>query len=507
MKSDLFDLIIVGGGINGAGIAAQAAASGLSVALCEKGDFASGTSSTSSKMIHGGLRYLEQGSLRLVSESLSEREILLKKAPHLVRPMRFLMPLSPESRPAWLLRLGLFFYDHLGRRHSLPRSHSVRFGTDQHQNPLNLSYTRGFEYSDCFVNDSRLVLSNLLAAHEAGASVYRSATIVSARSHQGLWDVGVSHHGQLLTLRGRALVNATGPWVNQFLKTHTTVPPLHQIRWVKGSHIVTRLLYPESKAYLLQNKDSRVVFVIPFMKHFTLIGTTEMPLAGSLESAHIEPDEIYYLCEAVNRYFHQPINPRDIVHSWSGVRPLIDDRRANKDVSREYHLPLQWTTDQAPLLSVYGGKLTTHRALAERAVTKLANALSLSITPPAPMQTLPGGDLEGLSLNDYVEKQRERYPWLPLAQLTRYAHLYGARMHDLLDGMGHLRDLGQHFGHTLFEREIRFLVENEWAEHVEDVIWRRTYLGIRMHPQEKRRLTQWFKTQFGSQTEPSLSKA
>jgi glycerol-3-phosphate dehydrogenase len=391
------DLLVVGGGINGAGIARDAAGRGLSVVLCEKGDLAGGTSSASSKLIHGGLRYLEHLEFRLVREALYEREVLLHAAPHIIRPLRFILPHATGLRPAWMLRVGLVLYDRLGGRERLPPSSAVDLRRDPVGAPLKASFTRGFSYADCWVDDARLVVLTAVDARDRGAEVRTRTRCIGARRTDGMWEAELESAGGGRTrLRARALVNAAGPWVDEMLGQISGATRKSGLRLVKGSHIVVPRLHDGDQAYILQNRDRRVFFVLPYEDRFSLIGTTEEPYEGDLGAVHISDSETAYLCEAANRYFTRGVSPGDVVWSYAGVRPLYDDARVSASaITRDYVFDLDWGNGQPPLLSVFGGKITTFRKLAEHALGKLAPHLPHA--GPAWTQTaaLPGGDMPG----------------------------------------------------------------------------------------------------------------
>ena len=488
----LYDLAVIGGGINGVGIAADAAGRGLKVYLCEQHDLANHTSSASSKLIHGGLRYLEHREFRLVREALAEREVLLAKAPHIIKPLRFILPHRPHLRPAWMIRFGLFCYDHLGRRRTLPGSRGLRLGADS---PLRPDMTRGFEYSDCWVDDARLVVLNAMAAREHGARVDTRTRCLSAQARDGVWQLDMERaDGRRFHLRARALVNACGPWVADFLRDGLQRQPRHGVRLVQGSHIVVPRLYPGEHAYILQNEDGRIVFVIPWLEHFSLIGTTDREYHGDPAQVRISEGEAEYLLEVVNQHFRQPLERDDILHSFSGVRPLLDDESGDPSaVTRDYFLELHGAADQAPLLSVFGGKLTTYRRLAESALELLKPWLT-GMGPRWTAETpLPGG--EQMDNPERLATQLiEQAPWLPADLARRWAGSYGSRSWQLLDHARGLDDLGEHFGAGLYAREVDYLRHEEWALSADDILWRRGKLGLFMNPAEQARLAAIFDT-------------
>jgi glycerol-3-phosphate dehydrogenase len=488
------DLLIIGGGINGVGIARDAAGRGLSVMLCEQNDLASATSSASSKLIHGGLRYLEYYDFHLVRESLAEREVLLAMAPHLVRPLRFVLPHRDTLRPAWMIRLGLWLYDHLGRRRRLPGSHGLNLRTAPEGIPLQPSLHKGFVYADCWVDDARLVILNALDAAQRGAAILTRTKCIAARRLRHVWDVRL-YDTRSNTERGvqaRILVNAAGPWVQQVLEHTLGVATPRRLRLVKGSHIVVPRLYTGDQAYILQNLDRRVVFVLPFEGRFSLIGTTDVPFEGEASAVHMEAVEATYLCEAVNRYFACEIAPSDIIWSYAGVRALLDDGSDNPSaVTRDYALEVDAGGDKAPLLSVFGGKLTTYRKLAERALHKLRPYLPFLRPAWTSMSPLPGGDLPDADFDRFLADFQRTYSWLPPEVATRYAHCYGTRAVRLLEGAQALADLGRHFGASLYQREVEYLIATEWAMTAEDILWRRTKQGLHMPPDAAATLQAW----------------
>ncbi|MBG6290940.1 glycerol-3-phosphate dehydrogenase [Pseudomonas nitroreducens] len=488
--AEVYDLAVVGGGINGAGIAADAAGRGLSVFLCEQHDLAAHTSSASSKLIHGGLRYLEHHEFRLVREALAEREVLLAKAPHIVHPLRFVLPHRPHLRPAWMIRAGLFLYDHLGKREKLPASRGVRFGIDS---PLKAEITRGFEYSDCSVDDARLVVLNAMAARENGAHIHPHTRCVSARRSKGLWHLHLERRdGSLYSIRARALVNAAGPWVDRFLREELRQKPPYGIRLIQGSHLIVPRLYDGEHAYILQNEDRRIVFAIPYLRQFTLIGTTDREYQGDPAQISISEAETDYLLNVVNAHFKRQLSRQDILRSFSGVRPLCDDESDDPSaVTRDYTLALDNTPGEAPLLSVFGGKLTTYRKLAEAALEQLAphfaGVMKASWTASSP---LPGGEAM-TTVEDLAIQLMERLRQLDPALARRWASTYGSRIWKLLDGAHNLSELGEHLGAGLYAREVEYLVREEWARDADDILWRRTKLGLFLNAQQQHQLQRY----------------
>ena len=480
-----FDILVVGGGINGVGIARDAAGRGFDVALVEQDDLGAHTSSWSSKLIHGGLRYLEQYEFRLVRESLREREVLLEAAPHLVEPLRFVLPHSPEQRPAWMIRLGLLLYDHLGGRAKLPRSARVALGDTPEGRPLKPWVETAFSYADCLVDDSRLVVVNAIDARERGALITTRTRCVGARRQAGVWVAEVldTATGARRELEARALVNATGHWVSHFLQAELGFETPSRVRLVKGSHIVVRRLYPGDHPYILQNDDKRIVFVIPYQHRYSLIGTTDVPFAGEPKDVRISTEETDYLCRVVNRYFRREIQPRDVVWAYSGVRPLYDDATTNPSaVTRDYVFDVEGGAGKAPLLSVFGGKLTTYRKLAEHALAKLLPLLGQAKRAWTRGAVLPGGDLPRKDFEGFLLEFERAYPFLGAENARRIARAYGTRASRFLAGAGTRGDLGRDLGHGLTEAELAYLAAEEWALSADDVLWRRTKLGIEADP-------------------------
>jgi glycerol-3-phosphate dehydrogenase len=498
-KEATFDLLIIGGGINGAGIARDAAGRGLRVLLCEQGDLAGATSSASSKLIHGGLRYLEMGEFALVRAALAERETILRLAPHIVWPLRFVLPCTPGGRPAWMLRLGLFLYDHLGGRRTLPGTATVRLDHEPWSLGLTPGLTRGFAYSDCWVEDSRLVVLNAMDAVGRGAEVLTRTRCETARHDDGLWRVRLTTTtGAALEVTARVLVNAAGPWTGRVLDEVAGCPHRAGLRLVKGSHIVVPRLYPGPHAFILQNPDGRVVFALPFEDDFTLVGTTDLPYDGDPAAVRISASEIEYLCAAVNRVFARTVGPADVVHHFAGVRPLLDDHAASPSaVTRGYALEMEGGTGGVPpLLSVFGGKITTFRRLSEEAMERLRPALPGLAGPWTAGVPLPGGDLPAGGTATLVAGLVARYPWLPVSTARRWSRLYGTRAGRIVDGAARPADLGVSFGGEnpgglgLTEAEVRYLMDHEFARTAEDVLWRRTRLGLRIDADGAERLAQ-----------------
>ncbi len=493
-KTKINDLLVIGGGINGTGIALDAAGRGLSVVLCEQNDLASGTSSQSTKLIHGGLRYLEQYDFKLVRESLNEREVLLKKAPHLISPLRFIIPYEPALRPYWMIRLGLWIYDHLGKECTLKPSEGIRLSPDSTiGKPLISKYKKGFAFSDCWVDDARLVISNAIAAAELKAEIRNYTEVKRLRPANGLWEVLI--HNKINntdeTLFAKAIVNATGPWIKQFIEGQEALHLHHSIRLVRGSHIIVPKRYEGDHAYLIQHPDGRIVFVIPYENAFTLIGTTEFDTQEPLDAVKISSEEIQYLIDLTNQHFEKKISPSDIVWQYSGVRPLVDSQaKSSTLLSREYLLETE-VIEGAPVLSVYGGKITTYRTLAQAAVDKLRPFFPGDFRAWTDGLHLPGGDLPYKSFDYFLSALALQYPWLPLPMLTRMAHQYGSRIHRVLSGANSLEELGQYFGADCYEKELRYLIEEEWAHTAEDLLYRRTKLGLHLSEQAKLSIKTW----------------
>lgn len=497
------DLIVIGGGINGAGIAADAAGRGLSVLMLEGQDLACATSSASSKLIHGGLRYLEHYEFRLVSEALAEREVLLNMAPHIAFPMRFRLPHRPHLRPAWMIRVGLFMYDHLGKRTSLPASTGLCFGADSVLKP---EIVRGFEYSDCWVDDARLVLANAQMVVRKGGEVKTRTRATGARRENGHWIVEAQDidTGETYTWRAHGLVNATGPWVKDFFDEGLKLPSPYGIRLIKGSHIVVPRVHSQKQAYILQNEDKRIVFVIPWMDEFSIIGTTDVEYKGDPKAVHIDESEVKYLLDVYNEHFKKTLKREDIVWTYSGVRPLCDDESDSPQaITRDYTLDIHDENGKAPLLSVFGGKLTTYRKLAEHALDKLQSYYPTMGPAWTKGSKLPGGDING-DRDDFAAQLRRRYTFLSESLARRLARTYGSNSELILANATGISDLGEDFGHELYEAELRYLVEHEWVKRVDDAIWRRTKSGMWLSEEQQAHVAQWLAKRVGK---PSLSQA
>ncbi len=498
------DLFVVGGGINGAGIACDAAGRALTVGLCEMNDFASATSSKSTKLIHGGLRYLETYEFRLVREALQEREVLLAKAPHLSWPLRFVLPYEPHLRPRWMLRLGLWLYDHLDWHMTLPKSIQVDLPQSKFGAGLKPGFQKGFVYSDAWVDDARLVISNLKSAREMGAAIYARHRCVSARrSDDGkLWHIELEGPGGVpVHLKARALVNAAGPWVKHFLDDRTELKTPKRVRLVKGSHIVVPKLYDGDHAFILQNSDNRIVFVIPYEREFSLIGTTDITVKEG-EHPVCSPEEIAYLCDLASRYMAKPVRPEDVVWTYSGVRPLFDDGDDNPSkVTRDYHLEVDGSPQgNAPILSVFGGKITTYRRLAEHALRDLEPYFPRMGGPWTDGRAVYDGEMADAptfeeAFDRFVEGAVASKPGLPKALVRILCRRHGSGLDDLLENVTTVADLGRHFGGSLYEVEVRHLVRDEWAVDAEDVLWRRTKEGLHMTAEEREAFARWLAEQ------------
>lgn len=478
----LLDAIIIGGGVNGCGIALDAAGRGLSVLLCERDDLASATSSRSSKLIHGGLRYLEFYQFRMVGKALAEREALLHNAPHIIWPLRFRLPHRPHLRPAWMIRVGLFLYDHLARRKSLPGSKSIHFTANS---PLQAQITRGFEYSDAWVDDARLVALTARAAAQHGAQILTRTACVAAKRQAGHWLVTLENRqtGQRTEHRSRALINAAGPWAGSLLSSVIDTQVRRPVRLVKGSHIIVPRLYQGDEAYILQNVDNRIIFVIPYEQDFSLIGTTDVDYQGDPSAATISAEETTYLLRVVNSHFRHQLSAADIRWSFAGVRALFDTAHPGgmaQQASRDYTLDIEARTGQPPLMSVLGGKITTYRRLAEEATDHLCELLHSPARAWTHNNVLPGGDFPDQP--ELLADLHQLYPWLPDGLARRFVRSYGTLTHELLQNCSNLDALGRHFGAGLYALEVRYLIQHEWALTAEDVLWRRTKLGLRLKP-------------------------
>ena len=489
----IHDLAIVGGGINGVGIARDAAGRGLSVLLVEAGDLAGGTSSASSKLIHGGLRYLEHRQFRLVRDALKEREVLMASAPHLVQPLRFVLPHVPAMRPRPLIRLGLFLYDHLARRRTIPGSTGVHLSSSPLGAPLRREYSHGFTYWDCWVDDARLVVVNARAATERGADIRTRTSCIAAERFDGHWRLRLRDEatGEFVEHRARSLVNAAGPWVGRVagsIDTARGAAAGKRMRLVKGSHIVVPRIFDAEDAYILQNDDRRVVFVLPFEDRFSLIGTTDVPFEGDAGGVAIDAAETQYLIDAVARFLKRPPTTPDVVWSYSGVRPLYEDDKSApaSAVTRNYRLELEGGGSQPPLLTVMGGKLTTYRRLAEDAVDRLAPHLATAGGRWTASAPLPGGDLPASDVGAFVDDLARRHSRFDRGYLIRLVGRHGRIAEDVLGDSRSPQDMGRHVGADLYEREVLHMAANEWARRPEDVLWRRTKTGVHLSTAERK---------------------
>ncbi|NRA30902.1 MAG: glycerol-3-phosphate dehydrogenase [Parvularculaceae bacterium] len=486
-----YDLLVVGGGINGVGIARDAAGRGLSVLLCERDDLASHTSSWSTKLIHGGLRYLEHKEFRLVREALMEREVLLNAAPHMIEPLRFILPHHKGLRPGWMLRIGLFLYDNLGGRKHLQGTERVDLQSSALGAPLADRFKFGFEYTDCRTDDSRLVALNAIDAQERGADIRTRTELISAKREGGVWHAEiVGPHGERQTVQARVLINAAGPWVTGLISRIDGVEARKKLRLVKGSHILTERLYDHDRAYIFQNADGRIVFTIPYVNDTTLIGTTDISYEGDPASASISEEETAYLCESVSEYLKTPVTPDMVVGDFSGVRPLYDDLGKDEAsaVTRDYAFDIEREAGEVPLLSIYGGKLTTYRKLAEHALEKLAGDLPAASGAWTRAATLPGGEGGYSELAATRSSLFERYGFVGEQAFDRMFKAYGARLVRVLGDAKSTDELGQSFGHGLFEAEVSYLMKNEWVRSTADLLQRRSKLAPLFSAEEEQAL-------------------
>lgn len=503
--NDIVDVFVIGGGINGAGVARDAAGRGLSVILCEKDDLAQGTSSRSGKLVHGGLRYLEYYEFSLVRKALIEREVLLNSASHIIWPMRFVLPHSPNDRPAWLVRLGLFLYDNLGGRKKLPGTRSLNLHQDPEGAPIKDVYKKGFEYSDCWVDDSRLVILNAVDAKQLGAEILTRTACTSARREGDVWKIELTdvRSGKKRNVSARVLINAGGPWVNDIINRVTGTNSRRAVRLVKGSHIIVPKFWEGQHAYLVQNDDKRVIFINPYEGDKALIGTTDISYEGMPEEVTVDDAEVSYLIAAVNKYFKQQLTDADVLQKFSGVRPLYDDGNGNPSaVTRDYVFDLEESSG-APLLNIFGGKITTFRKLAEHAIEKLAPFFPDMKKPWTADGTLPGGDIPNADFEAFLSTLYATYPWMPKRLGKHYARLYGTLTHKIVGTAKSVDDLGQQFGPDLFEAEINFLCDNEWAQSPEDILFRRTKHNLHMSDDEQAKFADWFE---GAKANPSESR-
>jgi glycerol-3-phosphate dehydrogenase len=497
------DVLVVGGGINGAGIARDLAGRGWRVTLCEQDDLASHTSSSATKLIHGGLRYLEYYEFSLVRKALKEREVLLRSAPHIIRPLRFVMPHDPSIRPAWMIRAGLFLYDHLARRDVLPGTKTIDLRGHEFGACLQPHLGRAFVYSDGWVDDARLVVLAALDAQARGAAIHTRTRCVAAQRDSNGWTATVQAEGETpRQVRARALVNASGPWAESFLRNQAKpargeMLASRSLRLIKGSHIVIPRRFEHDHAYVFQNADRRIIFAIPYEERFTLIGTTDVELHGEPRNAHIDAEETRYLCAQASRYFRQPVSPAEVVWSYSGVRPLLDDASGDPSaVTRDYLL--EPNTDAAPLLSIWGGKITTFRKLAEEAADEVGRMLGNVRRRWTEGSVLPGGDLSAwigraqrpdLDFEQFLAEARKRYPWLAESHLRRMTRAYGTRIDQVLAESA--PGMGAEVAPGLYEAELDYLRRSEWAAGAQDVLWRRSKLGLHYDQPQRESVAQW----------------
>ncbi|WP_454855670.1 glycerol-3-phosphate dehydrogenase [Rhizobium binxianense] len=495
MSGGFHDIFVIGGGINGCGIARDAAGRSYSVALAEMNDFASGTSSGATKLIHGGLRYLEHYEFRLVRESLMEREVLWAMAPHIIWPLRFVLPYHKGGiRPAWMIRLGLFLYDHLGGRKLLPPTAVLDMHRDPAAKPLNALFTKAFEYSDGWVDDARMVVLNARDAADRGALIMPRTKVVSARRESGLWAIETvdTATGRTAHHQARMLVNAAGPWVDHVIRSAFGQNEARHVRLVQGSHIIVRRKFEGPRAYFFQNPDNRIIFAIPYEEEFTLIGTTDRDYQGDPKDVKISGEEIAYLCNAASEYFREPVRPEHIVWSYSAVRPLYDDGASKaQEATRDYVLNVEGTKDEAPLLNIFGGKLTTYRRLSEHALEKIGAAIGVKGAPWTAKSHLPGGDFAVQGYEAEVGRLKGLYPFLADAHARRLVRRYGTKAAVLLGEAKGIEDLGRCFGAYLYEAEVRYLIGHEWAVKAQDVLWRRTKDGLRLSKEQAEALEEY----------------
>jgi len=486
-----FDCFIMGGGINGCGIARDAAGRGYSVCLCEAGDFGGGTSSASTKLVHGGLRYLEYYDFRLVREALMEREVLWKIAPHIIWPLRFVLPHHSGLRPYWLLRIGLFLYDHLGGRKLLPATSTLDLKQHPSGIPLKSIYSRALEYSDCWVEDSRLVILNARDAADRGAEILPKTSVVKAVSKNGQWQITTKNSltGETENFTASTLVNATGPWVDEVLRTVLGQNDANNVRLVGGSHIVVKKIFEHDKCYIFQNSDNRIIFAIPYEGDYTLIGTTDVDYSEMAAKPEISDEEIDYLCNAASEYFSAPVSKADIVWTYSGIRPLMDDGADEaQEATRDYVIKVENSSGLAPLINIFGGKITTYRKLAEEVVGKLPNGKGTHHGSWTHSSALPGGDFEVDGFDQLVADIQNKYEFSPPGLAKRLVRHYGTKAHIVLEDAKKIGDLGTDFGCGLYQQEVDYLIENEWAIDASDILYRRTKLGIRMSKKQKKQL-------------------
>ena len=493
------DVFIIGGGINGCGIARDAAGRGYSVYLCEADDLASGTSSQSTKLIHGGLRYLEHYEFRLVREALTEREILWDIAPHIIHPLRFILPHHIDLRPAWFLRVGLFLYDYMGGRKKLPATQTVNLKKDITGKPLRGNFTKGFEYSDCAVDDARLVVLNALDAAERGAHIHTRQKCIGMQRNNGEWHITIEdqHTQKTSEVFAKIIINASGPWADTVLTAMHPTRPSQNIRLVQGSHIIVPKLYAHEKCYIFQNSDDRIIFAIPYQDNFTLIGTTDHEYNGDPRKTHITQEEIDYLCESANHYFKQRISPSDIVGTFAGVRSLYNDGASKaQEATRDYVLRVDKPNAKAaPMINIFGGKITTYRRLAETVLEKIEGLIDTSRSDThypsqwTEFSALPGGNIGNIA--NFCQTLHQDYPYLSDEEINNYSKRYGKRAYKILADSTSHQDLGEYFAHGLYQKEVEYLIQYEWAITAEDILWRRTKLGLLFTQKEQNHLENW----------------
>ncbi len=505
--SEVDDIFIVGGGINGCGIARDAAGRGYSVRLAEMNDLASGTSSWSSKLIHGGFRYLEHYEFRLVREALGEREVLLNMAPHIIWPMRFVLPHHSSMRPAWLLRLGLFIYDHMGKRKLLAGTKQVNLETSTEGKPLKPMFSKGFEYSDCWVNDARLVVLNAKDAHDRGAVIETRTQVIDAVREADHWLVTTKNirSDETTQHRARLLINASGPWVDKVLDKTLHSTHSKNVRLVQGSHIIVPKIHDHDKAYIFQNADNRIVFALPYEDDYTLIGTTDQDYKGDPADVKITSSEISYLCSVASEYFEKSINKDDIVWSYSGVRPLFDDGASEaQEATRDYILRVDSENGEPPVINIFGGKITTYRKLSESMLKKVEALIGSKKMPWTANSQLPGGDFEVSCFDQLVLKLKSEFSFLDSGLAHRLIRSYGTKSWVLMEGATSIDDMGRAFGGSLTEKEVNYLINEEWAECAEDVIWRRSKIGIRLSQKEISTLDEWMQNRVAIENTKTL---
>ena len=504
MGRPAYDVIVIGGGINGCGIARDAAGRGYSVLLAEMQDLASGTSSRATKLIHGGLRYLEHYEFRLVREALREREVLWSLAPHIIWPLRLILLYVRGRRPEWLLRLGLFLYDHIGGRDLLPPRKTLDLRSDPAGKPLKPIFSRAFEFSDCWVDDSRLVVLNARDAADRGAAIRTRTRVTKAERRDGLWRITLAStrpggEPDEQVVEARLLVNASGPWVDEVLRNALGRNEAYNVRLVEGSHIIVKRKYDDPRAFFFQNRDGRFIFAIPYEDDFTLIGTTDRDYTGDPSNVTIADDEIDYLCAAASEYFAEPVRREDVVSSFAGVRPLFDDHASKaQEATRDYVLKADGGNGEAPLVNVFGGKLTTYRRLSESVLEEVGRMIGVKGAPWTASTPLPGGEFPVAAVASQMQSLKRDYPFLGGRHAERLFRLYGRTAHEILGDATSYDDLGECLGHDLYEAEMNHLVEKEWAATAEDVLWRRTKLGLHMGAGASERVSEWLRARLSA---------